>query len=431
MKTQFACLTLLSGAFVPCVVLAMAAFGAQASETTLVSSHEGFVKFQSEQALQTFLKSHAASSRVHPGLLWAQGSATSLEFLATHESASSDGIVENSFVPNQRYFIPPTKNVQSANATQQLPANLWGITKINAEAAWTVTRGNSNVVVAVLDTGIDYGHRALASQMLVNLAEKNGQPGVDDDQNGFVDDVYGYDFIDKKSDPQDDEGHGSHVAGTIAGNSPSEKFYGVAPEVKLLAVKTHNTAGEGSEEAVVKGILYAADRGAQVINCSWGGAPEAAKYSQLLFDAISYANKKGALLVAAAGNDGQNNDGLENYPANYNLPNILAVAATGKNDKLAFFSNYGAQKVHLAAPGVDIWSFDLGHNYIKLSGTSMATPHMSGAAALVYSAFLKAGINPEQVRAKLVGNAKKLDSLSGKVVSGLADLTFLSQGAQK
>ena len=438
MNTHFAAFTMLSGSALALVTVGVAGVATGSPLTPVKVSNaarEGFVKFKSEDALVRFLSAHSGSTRVHPSLLWVQHNADALESFLNRESAESTGMVENSFLPNQLYFVPKKPSTGADTYTEglqkPLPANLWGISKINSEIAWTVTKGNSNVVVAVVDTGIDYAHRALSEQMLVNAAEKNGKAGVDDDKNGYTDDVFGYNFIDKKSDPLDDQGHGSHVAGTIAGNSDKENFYGVAPEVKLLAVKTHNTDGEGSEEAVVKGILYAADRGAHVINCSWGGAPEAAKYSQLLFDAIEYANNKGALLVAAAGNDGENNDKIENYPANYELPNVLAVASTAKNDKLSFFSNYGAKKVHIAAPGSDIWSVDVGGNYVKLSGTSMAAPHMAGAAALVYSVFLKTDISAEQVRAKMVQNAKPMGNPKGKVISGLADLTFLSQPAPK
>lgn len=399
--------------FLPAVLLTSAfACSAFASPNTS-DQGQGFVRFTSPQALHAFLKTHPGASQIHPALLWVKWDLHSLRYLTAAENADKIGLDVETFEPERTYRIPQVER-QSA----EIKAQLWGVSKIGAEKAWTRTKGDPSILVAVLDTGIDYSHKALKSRMAANALELNGTPGIDDDSNGYVDDVYGYDFFNTDADPIDDEGHGSHVAGTIAGFAPQDDFYGVAPDASLLAVKTHNRSGEGKEESVVKGILYAADRGAKVLNCSWGGAPEAPGHSKLLMDAIAYAGTKGALLVAAAGNDGANNDKVDSYPANYDLPNVISVASTTKRDSLSGFSNFGLKKVHLGAPGSGIYSVDARGNYTVSSGTSMAAPHVAGAAALVFAAFQSDSLTPEQVRQKLMESVTPVSGLEGRTVTG-------------
>jgi thermitase len=332
-----------------------------------------------------------------------------------------EGAKPTAIEPNRSWKLPASPVLK----TEQIDSKLWGVTQIGAEKIWPSNRGEG-VLVAVVDTGVDRNHPALETQVARNSVEEMGEAGIDDDGNGFVDDIFGWDFEKGDNNTLDDQGHGSHVAGTIAGNLLEKNFCGVAPSAQILAVKTHSRTGESREDAVVKGILYAADRGAKVINCSWGGAPEAPDYSQVLFDAIEYANNKGALLVAAAGNDGSNNDTRPTYPANYELPNILTVAATTQGGKLAFLSNYGASTVKIAAPGQGIYSVRNQGGYVSQSGTSMAAPHAAGAAALVIAAQ-KDSVTPAQVIELLTKNAVPLSAVQGKVTSGFLDVSFLGQ----
>jgi subtilisin family serine protease len=388
-------------------------------------SAQGFLKFSNEQSLVRFLQQNPnQAERLHPKLLWVFGDGTTLNRALVQEAS---GALPASFSWNQKFSLPkpsPRLLVQEQE-DPRIDGKLWGISRMSSPQAWRITQGEG-VIVAVLDTGLDTDHPALKDQIAINAAEAQGQEGVDDDGNGYVDDVQGWDFYDVKASPEDDEGHGTHVAGTIAGYLPGEDFYGVAPRAKILPVKTHNSEGAGREDAVVKGILYAADSGAKVINCSWGGEPEAPQYSQVLFDAISYAGEKGALLVAAAGNESNNNDRNETFPANYKLPNVMAVAATTSQDRLALFSNFGATTVHVAAPGMNIYSARKGGGFKSESGTSMAAPHAAGAAALVY-ASARQPVSAEEVRGLLMREAKALPSLNSKVVSGLLSLDFLAQ----
>lgn len=264
---------------------------------------------------------------------------------------------------------------------------------IDAVEAWDRTTGNGSTVVAVIDTGVDYTHPDLAANIWTNTPEANGAAGVDDDGNGYVDDVHGYDFANNDGDPMDDHFHGTHVAGTIGavGNN-GVGVAGVSWDVQIMALKFLDANGSGFLSDAIRAIDYAAAMGATVSNNSWGGGG----FEQALKDAISNAASRGHIFVAAAGNDGTNNDVFPAYPASYDLDNIIAVAATDHNDNLAGFSNYGAAAVDLGAPGVDIHStlptrvtdamqqYGLSANYGTISGTSMATPHVTGVVALVH-----------------------------------------------
>ena len=258
---------------------------------------------------------------------------------------------------------------------------------IDAPEAWSITTGSANTIVAIIDTGINYTHPDLAANVWKNIDEVAGN-GIDDDSNGFVDDIYGYDFANNDADPKDDNDHGSHTAGTIGAVGNNGKgVVGVNWQVKIMGLKFLNAAGSGSTSNAIRAINYAVANGAKISNNSWGGGAN----STALRDAIQNAGNQGHLVVAAAGNGNilgvpQNTDKTPSYPASYNLPNIISVAATDRYDKFASFSNFGATSVDLAAPGVGIWSTVRGTGYKSLSGTSMATPHVAGAAALLLSA---------------------------------------------
>ncbi len=311
-------------------------------------------------------------------------------------------------------------------------SNLWGMNNIgqtggkvdgdiDATEAWDQHTGNGNVLVAVIDTGVAYDHPDLVANMWINSGEIPGN-GIDDDGNGYIDDVYGYNFYNNTSNPYDDHGHGTHVAGTIAavGNN-GVGVAGVTWSARIMAVKFLGPTGGGTTTGAISAVLYAASNGAQVMNNSWGGGG----FSQALLDAITTADQAGALFVAAAGNDSTNTDVSPNYPSNYNVPNVMSIAATDHLDLKASFSNYGLTTVDLGAPGASIYSTvptigDLccsnpsGYHY--LSGTSMATPHVSGAAALIFSRY--PGISHYQVRDRMLFRTDPVASLTGITVTG-------------
>jgi subtilisin family serine protease len=283
---------------------------------------------------------------------------------------------------------------------------------IDAVEAWDIFTGSHDVVVAVIDTGMDYNHVDLVDNRWINEDEIAGN-GVDDDGNGFVDDVYGYDFAYNDSDPMDGDSHGTHCSGTIGavGNN-GIGVAGVSHAVRIMAVKFIDDWGWGSTDDAIESVIYAVDNGAQILSNSWGSS----EFSQGLEDAISYANDHNVLFVAAAGNEYSDNDVYPNYPSNYEVPNVLAVAATDHNDAKAPFSNYGLTSVDLGAPGVDTLSTVPGNGYDYFSGTSMATPHVSGAAALLK------GYNPSltalELKSLIMESVDPVASMDGITVTG-------------
>jgi subtilisin family serine protease len=258
---------------------------------------------------------------------------------------------------------------------------------IDAPEAWATTTGSSSVVVAIVDSGVDWHHPDLAANIWTNPGESCpgcANDGIDNDGNGYVDDVHGWDFVNDDNDPSDDNGHGTHVAGTIgASGSNGLGVTGVNWNVKIMPLKFIGANGEGSADDAVRAILYATRMGAVVSNNSWGGE----EFSQALEDAIADADARGSLFVAAAGNSGRNTDTTPDYPSGFDVPNVLTVGATDQNDVKAWFSNYGRRTVDLAAPGTNIYSTWPGGTYRFLDGTSMAAPHATGVVALAKAAF--------------------------------------------
>lgn len=250
---------------------------------------------------------------------------------------------------------------------------------INAEKAWNITKGSKRVVIAVIDTGIDYNHPDLKDNIWVNTKEIAGN-NKDDDGNGYIDDVYGWNANAKNGNPMDGNAHGTHCAGTIgAKHGNGIGVAGVMDDVSLMAVKFLSDEGSGSLADAVVAIDYATKMNVDIMSNSWGGGG----FSKTLEDAIIAAKNRGILFVAAAGNDGTNNDSAPHYPSNYQVDNVVSVAAHTNQDSLASFSCFGKRTVHVAAPGFNILSTTPGNNYKVFSGTSMATPHVSGVLGLL------------------------------------------------
>lgn len=285
---------------------------------------------------------------------------------------------------------------------------------VDAERAWDISTGSKDIVVAVIDTGVDYRISELAPNMWTNAAELNGQAGVDDDGNGFVDDKYGYDFANKDGDPMDDHGHGSHCSGTIgAKGNDGSGLVGVAWDVSIMGIKFLTAQGGGSLADAISSIDYATKMGANIMSNSWGGGG----YSQALEESIQRAHDAGIVFIAAAGNSSMNNDVSPTYPATYSVPNIISVAAIDNKGQLASFSNYGKTTVHVGAPGVNVLS-TTPSGYQSWSGTSMATPHVSGVAAILLAHEKLTNV---ELKERLMATTKPISGLRSRAVAGLVN----------
>ena len=286
---------------------------------------------------------------------------------------------------------------------------------IDALQAWSKTRGSDKVVVAVLDSGVDYKHRDLASNI---WTRPDSMPEYADDELGSFDDVHGFDADTNAGDPMDDNGHGTHCAGIIgAEGDNNEGITGINWNVSIMPLKFLGRGGFGTTKNAIEAINYAIDRkqkgvNVRVINASWGST----QYSRALEDAIRAAGDQGILFVAAAGNNGTDNDKRAHYPSNYDLPNVISVAALDRKDTMASFSNFGVKTVHIAAPGREILSTWLGNTYREASGTSMAAPHVSGVAALILSS--EPNLSVAKLRERLLESVDELTPLNGKIASG-------------
>ncbi|QDV36124.1 S8 family peptidase [Tautonia plasticadhaerens] len=318
-------------------------------------------------------------------------------------------------------------------------AELWGMENIRAAIAWE-TGHESPVVVGVIDTGVDYTHEDLRDNIWVNPNETPGD-GVDDDMNGIADDVHGarFDGGVGTGDPMDDNAHGTHCAGTIgAVGDNAVGVAGVNWKVRIMALKFLRANGSGTTDDAIRCIDYAVAQkrngvDLRVLSNSWGGGGR----STLLEEAIARAEAEEILFVAAAGNSSQDNDRTDNYPSNYPLESIIAVASINVREEMSWFSSFGFETVDLAAPGGTLESEDAddilstvpGNAYDFFAGTSMATPHVAGAVALAWAHPDHSGKSAAEMKELILDNARSIPSLSGRCVTGATlDLTFLGDG---
>ncbi|MBA3514271.1 MAG: S8 family serine peptidase [Pyrinomonadaceae bacterium] len=286
---------------------------------------------------------------------------------------------------------------------------------IGALRAWATTTGAENIVVAVLDSGVDYTHSDLQNNIWIR---PDNIEQYEDRQLGSIEDVHGYNAVDNSGDPMDENGHGTHCAGIIGAEGGNKiGISGINWKVKIMPLKFMNAIGFGNGKNAIEAINYVIDRkragvNVRVISASWGTRLP----SRALEDVIRRAHEAGILFVAASGNDGVNTDQLPQYPAGYNLGNLISVAALNRKDELASFSNYGANRVHLAAPGSNVLSTWLGNGYEEHSGTSMATPMVAGVAALVLSK--RPQLSVDELRSTLLRAVDKIFHLNEKVSTG-------------
>jgi subtilisin family serine protease len=317
-----------------------------------------------------------------------------------HITCSNNSELQTNLTPNDSFY-----------------SSLWAHTQMQSANAWDVSQGSASVAVVVIDTGIDYRHPDLAANMWQNPLEVAGN-GIDDDKNGYVDDIYGINAMTNAGNPLDDNGHGTHVAGSIGGvGNNGAGVTGVSWKVKLIGAKFLSATGSGSTANAIKAITYAvalkrAGHNIVASNNSWGGGG----YNKALLDAINAAGAEGMLFVAAAGNSGVNTETTPHYPSSYDSPHIISVASSDSTGNRSYFSNYGAVSVDIAAPGSGIISTYLNNQYASLSGTSMATPHITGLVALAKSTCSKA--DAVTLKKLILDNGTPSAAFKGLVLTG-------------
>ncbi len=318
--------------------------------------------------------------------------------------------------------VNEVENEPSALFNDPAISQAWGLKKSDAARAWSITKGSRDIVVAIIDTGIDVKHEDLKNNIWTNPGEtgkdKNGRDKatnrIDDDDNGFVDDVNGWNFVSNNNKLDDNHGHGTHVAGILGAEAGNGKgIIGIAPEVSLMILKYYDPLVNNSDNLknTIKAIHYAIKMGAVIINYSGGGT----EYSQDEFEAVQAAEKKGILFVAAAGNERSNSDQFHYYPADYKLSNIISVTALDPSLEVLASSNYGIETVDLAAPGQNILSTLPASTYGFLTGTSQATPFVSGAAVLIMAK--KPGFKYTDVKKHILSTGDAFTNLASKTRS--------------
>ncbi len=295
---------------------------------------------------------------------------------------------------------------------------------IRATQAWDLSTGDSKVVLALIDSGVDYRHPDLKDNMWINAGEtgidEEGKDkrtnGKDDDNDGFVDDYQGWDFYNNDNDPLDDNSHGTHVAGTIgARGNNGVGVVGVNWNVTIVPIKVFSAAGDSTADVLIRGIDYATKLKVVASNNSWGGGG----YSQAMFEAVQRHSDAGSLFIAAAGNESTDNDAEAHYPSTYPVSGIISVASTNRRDRISGFSNYGKKSVMVAAPGEDIYSTLPNGGYGVKSGTSMATPHVTGLVGLIKAAY--PSLDAAAIKARILATAAPIPTLVAGVATGRID----------
>lgn len=324
--------------------------------------------------------------------------------------------------------IEPSKITSKTDKVEDEPSALfndpamaqaWGLKKADAARAWSVSKGSRDITVCVIDTGIDVAHEDLHANLWTNPGEtgqdKNGKDKasnhIDDDGNGYVDDVHGWNFVGNNNDLTDNHGHGTHIAGIIGAEAGNGKgISGISPLVSVMAAKYYDPKVPSADNLknTVASIHYCVKMGANIINYSGGGT----EYSQEEHDAVQEAERKGILFVAAAGNERSNSDQHHYYPADYKLKNIISVTAIDPKTEVLSSSNYGVDTVDVAAPGQNILSTLPGNTYGFMTGTSQATAFVSGAAVLVMAN--NRSFKAEDVKKYILSTGDAMTSLAAK-----------------
>lgn len=350
-----------------------------------------------------------------------EGQVESGSLASRHQSSTKSIGKDNRLFERSEITSQTDKVADEPSALFNDPAisQAWGLKKTDAARAWSVSKGSRDVVVAVIDTGADIKHEDLRNNFWKNPGETGldakgrdkATNGIDDDGNGFVDDVYGWNFVSNNNDLTDNHGHGTHIAGIIGAEAGNGKgISGISPNVSLMILKYYDPKVPSADNLknTVAAIKYAVSMGANIINYSGGGT----EYSQEEHDAVAGAERKGVLFVAAAGNERSNSDQHHYYPADYKLKNIISVTAIDPSTEVLNSSNYGTETVDIGAPGQNILSTLPNNAYGFMTGTSQATAFVTGAAALAMAHKLM--FQAEDVKKYILSTGDAVSSLAAK-----------------
>lgn len=350
----------------------------------------------------------------HPNIEYTERNSRSEKSSLPNPVESSDTSAEKSLSANL-FNDPKVGNIWSFNDAAK--------NGVSVNAAYTIhgTSNTKTIIVAVVDTGIDYNHEDLKDVLWVNEKEIPGN-GIDDDNNGYVDDVYGINTLVRDSEGRatgnnkDTHSHGTHVAGTIgAKQNNGIGIAGIASNVKMMGIRTVPNSSDETDIDVAESFIYAAKNGAKIINCSFGKSKN--EGNNLIPETLKYIEDNyGVLVIAAAGNDSSDIDRRPTYPASHKANNLLIVASTTKSGSLSYFSNYGKINVDVAAPGSDVYSTTPGNKYASMSGTSMASPTTAGVAAEILSHY--PNLSPTELKKVLMDSVTGSTRFSDKMVSG-------------
>lgn len=368
-------------------------------------SFGNFGYFTNKSANSNFSTSFAFSHR---------GPFSSIEPNVTY-TASDDGTAT---IQDKNWYAQWALNNTGKNNWANAPAG----EDVKALDAWKITKGSNDLIIAVLDSGVEVHHPDIAENIYTNLAEKNGQAGVDDDGNGYIDDVHGFDFAYNDPVTEDVLGHGTHVAGLIGARHNSIGIAGIMNNVQILPLKFLNNERKGDTKHAILAIDYAIKMGAKIIN----GSFSATSPSDVLQKAIQAANEKGILYVTSAGNSKNDNDKNPVFPCGFDVPNIVCVGASNPKGTLASFSNYGKSYVDVFAPGTMIVSITPDDKNMWKSGTSMATPIVAGALGLLLSEF--PGMDVQTAKARLMETSDNKENFKEVGIAGRVNIYRLLTG---
>lgn len=384
-----------------CLLVLILNVNAYAYNSEDIVPNEVIVRFKSSQHQFMVLGKLAAGSQLKSKKSWPKMRIQ--HFVSKSSDRIDDVIARLKEDPNVEY-AEPNFYVRASEIYNPMTS-----ARVKIPESWNLIQETMPIdelpVVAIIDSGLDLSHEIFNSTDRVYLNQGEiPNNGIDDDHNGYIDDINGWNFVSNNKNVQDDTGHGTHVSGIVLGSTENIFAFNASqsPKIQIMPLKFLDRSGVGKTSDAIEAINYAIERGVKVINNSWGGP----SYSASLHSALTTAYERGIVIVTAAGNYSSNNDSVPVYPANLDVPSLLSVGSTTNNDNIAFFSNYGVESVHVYAPGSSIYSAELDGDFEYLSGTSMSAPFVSGLAALI--SYVAPNLSGYQIRELILNSSDSI-----------------------